>query len=126
VLIHRAIGHLGLRLDIRHFKNEAECTLTGAQQCIADVEFHNPNLDVMLFVEWVGNREGQKPRGAELLMNSFIRFSRLLGKAGSSEKAGKSSLFSGGWITLRFFTLSKGDQAPWPEDDALFASLADQ
>jgi hypothetical protein len=102
VLITERWDTLGSGPDIRHFTNEAGCTLAGSEQHIADAEFHNPNLDVMFLVEPVWNPEGQKPRGSERLMNMFISLSGLLGEAGSSEKAGKSNLLSGGCLALRF------------------------
>jgi hypothetical protein len=49
-----------------------------------------------------------------------------LAEAGWVEKAGKSSLLSGGSITLRLFKLSKKEDAPDPETTQLLHRLADE
>jgi hypothetical protein len=49
-----------------------------------------------------------------------------LAEAESAKKAGRSSMLSGGLISLRFFTLSKGTQRRLPEKAEMLLTLADE
>jgi hypothetical protein len=135
VLIQRSIRHLGLHPYIRRFKNEAGCTLSASDQRISDVD-SAPDItaiDRILHALQAGDRdEGE----TSSIRQSFSRLAELLTEAGWSERAGKSSLLSGSSITLRAFTLSKGENpdsdsapstmAPCAEYLEPFATLADQ
>jgi hypothetical protein len=51
---------------------------------------------------------------------------QLLADAGWVERAGKSSLLSGGAITLRLFTLPQGKNGVDPQEIDLLNGLADE
>jgi hypothetical protein len=126
ILIRRSIAHLGLRPYIRRFKTEAGCTLTGEETLIAEVGF---GFILRTIKDLAGRlRRGIEPHTASTdeLVGAFRTLRDYLGLAGWREKAGKSSLLSGGSITLRLFTLSKEEKDILPEQTELLLELADE
>jgi hypothetical protein len=61
-------------------------------------------------VAWISQDDQNARPTASALIGSFRQLAQLLDDAGWYEKAGKSSLLSGNCITLRLFTLSKGEK----------------
>jgi hypothetical protein len=108
VLIRRSIVHLGLSPYIRRFKTEAGCTLTGTENVIAEVCFGFLRREIPLFTQILTTGNERTDPLPPQIVGAFQTLAQLLADAGWVELAGKSSLLSGGSITLRLFTLPQG------------------
>jgi hypothetical protein len=107
ILIRRSIVHLGLRPYIRRFKTEAGCTLIAHEKLIPEVDFEFA-LCILWRVAWrLAQGIESIDHSSDLLITPFRDVAVYLAQAGWHERAGKSSLLSGGSITLRLFTLSQ-------------------
>jgi hypothetical protein len=125
VLIRRSITHLGLRPYIRRFKTEAGCTLLPGSSQEKLVNVPSWSRELCGLITCMGRNEGYARGWFGALLHHLKNLAQSLAEAGWVEKAGKSSLLSGGSITLRLFKLSKKD-GPDPETTELLHQLADE
>jgi hypothetical protein len=129
ILIRRSIVHLGLRPYIRRFRTEAGCTLTGEGKEIAQVTFGWTYISALVhFAKLLAQGDELFAVNIASLIQPFRKLATSLAEVGWHERAGKSSLLSGGCITLRLFTLSKRSEEgePTPETTDLLSTLADE
>jgi hypothetical protein len=131
VLIRRSMVHLGLHPYIRRFKTDAGCTLTpdSLRQPLVQLANFNGRLSVQVrdLIKYMRKNNRVYAQSCCANVNQYFKDLALrLGNAGWVETAGKSSPLSGGSITLRLFTLSRGRDGPDPENTKLLEQLADQ
>jgi hypothetical protein len=129
ILIRRSIRHLGLRPYIRRFRTEAGCTL-----CLPDGGFLAEGfgsiacrIENFAFALAAGGH-AIGTSGYNALITPFRNLAEILAQAGWRERAGKSSLLTGGSIMQRIFTVSRPNEegAPDLETSELLAMLADE
>jgi hypothetical protein len=125
VLIRRSIAHLGRFPYIRRFKTEEGCTLTGTENGIAHYfGLLRPKLGA--FTQILASGEERTVPPPPQIVGAFQTLAQLLADAGWVERAGKSSLLSGGCITLRLLTLPQGKCGVDPQEIELLNGRADE
>jgi hypothetical protein len=119
VLIRRSMVHLGLHPFIRRFKTDAGCTLTPESSGEQLVQLPRLREKPLALIQCMhGNNRSEAQSWCAQLMELFKVLAVGLRRAGWVETAAS--------ITLRLFTLSRGQDRPDPENTKLLEQLADE